>query len=416
MSGDLLQRARLLRDRKRFEDAIAMLHEYLASEPESFSAFYELAVIRVIEGVDYRQGLLEIERAITLSPDSGPAHSIRSALLHGQGRFQEALLAAGTAKGFDPNLPYAWACEANALLCMGAYPGAERAARRALEIDPDHPSASSLLIGALRLQERFSEAEEVSAHFLGRNPESASTMANAGWVALNQGQREKAEDLFREALRLNPRLELGRLGLRDAFKARSLFYRLHLRLTALYQKTELIGLISFVGMVVALFSVIAILMTLHPLAVVTFIASFLLIFGPLLADSFGHLLLLKDPFARHSLNSGEKLDCLTVGGILFGGVLVLSLGAVARSADVASLGGAMMGAAVPGSFVFMNPSVVGRIVFGLMTLGVVACGVMALLLGQDNPEATVWVIVAMLVVLVTPRISMMPALRKKKPG
>jgi len=393
-----------------------MLHGYLAAQPDSFSAYYELAVTRLLEGVDYRQGLDDIKRALSISPDSAAAHATQSALLHAVGRFQDALIAAKTAKRLYPEMAYAWFCEGNAHLAMEAFPRAETAARKALELEPDHPSAPNLLAAALRYQRRFDEAELVSDRHLQRNPENAWTLANAGWNTFEQGLREKAENLFREALRVEPGLELARLGLRDAFKSRSLFYRLHLRLRALYRKTELIGLISFVGMVVALFSVVAILTTLHPLAVVSFIVSFLILFGPLLADSFGHLLLLKDRFARHSLNRGEKLDCLAVGGILFGGMLVLSLGAAARSADVASLGGVMMGAAIPGSFVFMNPSVAGRIVFGLTTLGVVGCGVMALLLGQDDPEATVWVVVAMLVVLMTPRVSMMPALRKKSPG
>ena len=60
MSGDLLRRARLLRERRRFEDAIATLHEYLASEPESFSAWYELAVTRLLVGMDCRLGFLDI--------------------------------------------------------------------------------------------------------------------------------------------------------------------------------------------------------------------------------------------------------------------------------------------------------------------------------------------------------------------
>lgn len=417
MSGDLLQRARLLRDRKRFQDAIAMLHEYLASEPESFNAYYELAVTRVIEGVDYRQGLLEIDRAIALSPDSGPAHSMRSALLHAQGRFQDALLAAGTAKGFDPNLPYAWFCEANALLCMGAYPGAEKAARKALEIDPDHPSASSVLIGALRLQDRFSEAEEVSEIYLGRNLESPSTMANAGWVALNQGQRDKAEELFREALRLKPGLELGRLGLRDAFKSRSLFYRLYLRHEKLFkQDSDWIKNLSFISMIVSFASVWVVLVTVHPLAVGAFLVSFPLVFGPWLANSVGHLLILKDRLARHSLNRGEKLDGPAVGALLFGGVLVLLIGAVMRSAGVATLGGALMGTAVPMSFIFTNPSAKGRVVFSAMALSVIACGIAVLLLGPDRPVSWVLVFVAMVVVFATPRTSMKPSLRRKKPG
>lgn len=389
-----------------------MLHEYLASEPESFAAYYELAVTRVIEGVDYRQGLLEIERAIALSPDSGPAHAIRSALLHGQGRYQDALLAAGTAKRLKPELAFAWFCEANALLDMGVYPGAEQVARKALEIDPDHPSAPNVLTAALRLQERFSEAEEVSELHLGRNPECASTIAQAGWVALNQGQREKAENLFREALRLRPGLELGRLGMRDAFKSRSLFYRLNLRRAALIgREIKWIDNLAVLTLLVAFVSVWGVLLTIHPVAVGVFLVSFLLTFGACLADGVGHLLLLKDRFARHSLNRGEKLDGPVVGALLFGGVLVLVIGAIMRSAGMAALGGSLMGAAVPASFVFVNPSTKGRMVFGSISLAVIACGITVLLLGPDRLESRVLVAAASIVVLVTPTMALKPSLR-----
>ena len=389
-----------------------MLHEYLASAPDSFSAFYELAVTRVIEGVDYRQGLLEIERAIALSPDSAHAHSIRSALLHGLGKYQDALLAAGTAKRLKPDLAFAWFCEANALLGMGVYPGAERAARKALEIEPDHPSAPNVLTAALRLQERFSEAEEVSELHLGRNPECASTIAQAGWLALNQGQREKAENLFREALRLRPGLELGRTGMRDAFKSRSLFYRLNLRRASLIgREIKWIDNLAVLTLFVAFVSVWGVLLTIHPVAVGVFLVSFLLTLGGCLANSVGHLLILKDRLARHSLNRGEKLDGAVVGGLLFCGVVILLMGAAMQSAGVAALGGALMGAAVPASFVFVNPSTKGRMVFGSMSLAVIACGIPVLLLGPDRLESRVLVAVAAFVVFVAPTMALKPSLQ-----
>ncbi|RYD64134.1 MAG: tetratricopeptide repeat protein [Verrucomicrobiaceae bacterium] len=417
MSGDLLQRARLLCDRKRFDDAIVMLHEYLASQPESFAAYYELAVTRLLGEVDYRQGLDDITRALSIFPDSAAAHSVRSALLHASERYQDALLAAGEAKRLDPELAYAWFCEGNALLGMNAFPGAERAARKALELDPNHPSAPNLLNAALRLQKRYGEAEEVTDRHFERNPEDPWAFAAAGWTALRQGQHGKAEGLFREALRLRPGLEAARLGWREAYKGRSVSYRLYLRHMSLLQRqTEWYKVLGVVGMVVAFLSVVAILATAHPLAAVSFVVSFSWVFGAWIGSSFGNLLILKDPLARLSLNRQEVLDGLVAGFLVAGGVLVLVLGAWFKSRGVAALGGTMMGASVPGSFAFINPSTSGRMVFGLMSLSIVACGVVALLYGPDQPVGCVSIIAAMLAVFVTPRIAMIPSLRKKKPA
>lgn len=402
MHAHLLQRAQLLREHRRFEQAIAKLHEFLALEPNSFSAHFELAVTRLLGGENHQQGLLDIERAISISPDSAAAHSVRSALLHALGRFRDALLAAAKAKSLDPEMPYAWFCEGNALLGLNQFPEAARAARKALELDPDQPSAPNLLAAALRLQRRFEEAEQVAQLRLSREPEDAWAFANAGWTALGQRQRHKAESLFLEALRLQPGLELARVGLRDAFKSRSLFYRLHLRhIESIRRKSELIHFFGGVAMIVVIISLVVILAAPHPLAAAAFIASFLLLFGPCLANGVGHLLLLKDRLARRTLNPGEKADGLLVGGLLLGGMFVLVSGIVVQSWGATLLGVASMGAAVPASFVFVHESVKRRMVFGLMSMAVIVCGVMAFLLGSDRPESPVLIVASMCIAIVS---------------
>ena len=61
MSDHLLQRARLLRDHHRYDEAIAAIHQYLAADPDSFSAHYELAVARMLEGSNKTKALEDTE-------------------------------------------------------------------------------------------------------------------------------------------------------------------------------------------------------------------------------------------------------------------------------------------------------------------------------------------------------------------
>ena len=414
MSDDLLERARLLRDLQRFDDAIAMLHGHLATEPESFSAFYELAVTRLLGDVDRGQGLLDIKQAIAIAPEVAAAHSIQSALLHASGRYQDALLAAGKAKGLDPEMAYAWFCEGNALLGLRALPGAESSARKALELDPDHPSAPNLLSTVLYMQHRFDEAEAVTDRHLERNPENPWTFATAGWTALRQGQRVKAERIFLEALRLQPGLEKARVGLREAYKARSPTYRLYLlHMSYLQRQVEGYRVIMALGMGVVFAAVAATLVTVHPLPAVMFIVSFLWVFGAWIGSSFGHLLVLRDPTARLSLNRREVMDGLAAGILVAGGALIMLLGAGLGSSGVAAFGAMSMGASVPASFAFIHPSAKGRMVFGLMALVVIACGMVVLVLGPDAQAASAALVVAGLVVLMTPSIAANRALQRK---
>lgn len=371
-----LQHACLLRDRKRHDEAIAALHQHLAGEPDDFHGHYELAVTRLMQGEDHRAALTDVERAISLHPEAPHAHAIRSAILHALERYPEALAAADEAIHLDPEQPYAWFCRGSAMLGLRLLDEAEAAARKALELDPDHASASNLLSTVLRLQRRFGEAEVEIERHLARDPENAWTFATSGWTALHQGQRQKAEELFRESLRLDPGLEHARLGLREAYKARSAFYRAYLRWAFFLQShSEKNRWWIVIGLYLAYRFGRVLLDAVHPLAAVPLVAAYLLLcFGTWLASGLGHFLLLTDRLARLSLNAGEKRDGLLTGGLFFAGLAVLIAGLTVLPIGFAFLGGAMMGAAVPGSMVFDNPSQKGRMVFGSLTVAVLACG------------------------------------------
>ncbi|MCW1886439.1 tetratricopeptide repeat protein [Luteolibacter flavescens] len=422
--SDLLLRARLLRDSRRYPEAIAALHQHLALDPDSFLAHYELAVTRLIEGESYRKALEDVDRAVALSPENPSAHAIRSAILLSLDRDSDALAAADKAIGMDPEFAFAWVCRGKALLAKRQLPESEAAARRALELDADFSDASNLLSTVLRLQKRFGEAEvEIDRH-LERDPENAWTFATAGWTALNRSQREKAENLFREALRLDPGMEHARLGLREAYKARSPFYRLFLKwVFFLNRHSEKNRWLIIIGIIVAFRFGRELLSMIHPLAAVPLVVAYLLLtFGSWLASGLGHFLLLKDSLARLSLNRQEKLDGLAVGGLFFGGLLLLVLGLTVLPAGIAFVGGAMIGASIPGSLIFDNPSVKGRIVFGLTTLTILGCG--ALICLHDfrravheplmNDATGKMLTVALVALAATTWIGGIPALRRGK--
>ena len=55
---------------------------------------------------------------------------------------------------------------------------------------------------------------------LSLDAEDATSHANLGWTLLHQGNLKKAEEHFREALRLDPELELARLGAIETLKSK----------------------------------------------------------------------------------------------------------------------------------------------------------------------------------------------------
>jgi tetratricopeptide (TPR) repeat protein len=416
-----LDQAVYLRDRHRHEEAIAALHRHLAVFPDDFDGHYELAVTRHAQGGNHKTALEDIQRAIGLDPEAPHAHALRSSILDSLERHDEALAAADEALRLDAEYPFAWFCKGHALLGKHRLAEAEQAARQALALDPEHSGSSNLLATVLRLQKRFDDAQvEIDRH-LARDPENAWTFATSGWTALHQGDVKRAEQLFRESLRLDPEMEHARIGLREAYKGRSFLYRLFLRWVFFLQRySEKNRWLVIIGLYLAYRFGSALLSAIHPLAAVPLIIAYLLLcFGTWLASGLGHFLLLKDPLVRLTLNAEEKRDGLLVGGLFFGGAIVLIAGLTVLPFGIAFLGGAMMAAAVPGSMVFDNPSTKGRLLFTAITLTVLACGTaIALRAKGDSPLDDIsrqFLLVGALATMATTWIGGVKALRHTPP-
>src|SRR5690606_6128653 len=84
------------------------------------------------------------------------------------------------------------------------------AANRALALQPEHVGAANLRAMALVRLGRKAEAMESVDYALRRAPENAFSHANQGWNCLHQNNPRRAQDHFREALRLDPNLEYAR--------------------------------------------------------------------------------------------------------------------------------------------------------------------------------------------------------------
>ncbi|MCU0796133.1 MAG: tetratricopeptide repeat protein [Akkermansiaceae bacterium] len=371
----LLLHAKALRERRRFPEAIAALHQHLVADPDDFQGHFELAVTRLMEGEDHRTALLDIDRAIAQEPEVAIAHAVKSQILNRLERHAEALSIADDAIALDPELDAAWFSRALALFELRRLPEAEDAARKALELDPDDADSSNLLSTILRIAGKVDQAQSEIGRQLAKDPENAWTFANAGWAALQAGDRHKAEELFREALRLDASMEHARLGLLEAFKSKSALYRLHLRWVFFLQRhSEKNQWAIVIGIYLAYRLGRSILASVHPLAAAGLVVVYLFFcFGGWLASGLGHFLILTDRFARLALKPCEKRDGLAVGGLFFLGLLLLLAGVTVLPLPVAIAGGLVMGAAVPGGMIFDNPSVKGRTLFSLITVAVLVC-------------------------------------------
>jgi tetratricopeptide (TPR) repeat protein len=420
-----LTRAQQLRDLHRHEEAVALLHSHLAQNPEDPSAFLELAINRMeIEGAK-TLALEDARRATGLLPGESFPLALQSRILSSLDREKEALPLAESAIALDPEEPYSWNSKSLALCGLHRWSDAEQSARQALALNPDDETASNLLAHTLRLQKKLNESESESRRRLARNPENAFSFANSGWAALQRGQVKDAENLFREALRIDPAMNYAKEGLKESFRARSAFYRLFLRWVFFIQQfSQKNRMAIIIGLIFGFKIVKALAAAVHPVLVIpVVILYYAFLFGTWLSNGLASFLILKDPVARMSLDRGEKLEGIAVGTLFLGGLLVFVVGMVLSLMPVAVAGGVMMVAAIPASLIFTNEAIMGRFVFATCSLAILGLGahVAIDLAGHANQkvgmgESASSLGYAILIAFGTTWLSMVPSLHKRNSG
>lgn len=366
MDQDLnLARVRMLRAHGREAEAETILAEMISADPENAAAYCELALCRLnLEGKK-RSALDPIDRAISLVPT---AHyfAVKSMVLNALERQNQAIECADKAIGLDPHDPFHFYVKAAALAGQSRWAAAEVECRQALALDPDDNLAKNLLAIVLRMQGKKWETEVAVGQLLQDDPEDAWAHANAGWAALSNSDQGKAEEHFREALRLDPGDEQARSGLLESFKARSPLYRAYLKYIfwiARFEKGTRWAII--IGIYVAFRIGRAVLEAVHPLLAVLLVFAYLIfVFGGWLASGVGNLLVLADRSARYALNRREIMEALFVGGGFFGGLLLVVGGLVSGVLPLVFVGGALAVGAIPWALTFTNDAPAGRWLFG----------------------------------------------------
>jgi len=352
----MLDRATRLRELNRHDEAVAMFLQHLAGEPEDAWAHYELAMTRYEMDGEGKAALESIRTAIQLEPEESHFFASQALILKKIDQHKRALESAERAIALDSDRSFNWATKGAALSGMQRWAEAEEACREALALDPDDEFALNQLAIFLRLQGKVSSSmDEVSAR-LERDAEDPLAHANAGWTVFQGGDLPKAEEHFKEALRLDPSMEYARMGLLEAYRARSLFYRIYLKWVFFLQKYSEKQQLVIGREVLAKIDV--------RLAIALAVLYCFFAFGSYLASGIGSFLVLKDRAARLTLKRREKQEGIFVGGGFFLGLILIALAFVCLPIPFAMLGATLIIAGVPGGMFWDNDSRPGRFVFG----------------------------------------------------
>ncbi len=356
----------LLQDQGRLEEAEACFYGVLSRDPDNDFVHSRLALCLMNQPGKKTRALETIDEAIRIRADEPFYHALRALILSDLRRGKEALESVDRAIALNPEDSFTLAAKAAAWCSMERWAEAEEWSRKSLAADPDNAMAANLLAHTLRLQGKSQLNAEAVAKLLAADPEDSLAHLNAGWSALQSGDRVRAETHFREALRLDPDSEAAREGLLESFRARSAFYRAYLSYCFLMQRFtggKQWGII--IGIYLAYQVVRSTLGAVHPLLAGGFGLVWLaLVLWVWLAPGIGNFLILLDRSARLALKKGERRQGIAVGGGLFLGIAATAAGWFADYPPVLFAGIGLVVSTVPASLAFDNDSKRGQLVFG----------------------------------------------------
>ncbi len=363
---DQYMRGELMFQQGRYEEAAAFFKEAIAVNPESDAVYADLSMCLLEMEGRRKDALIAIDEAIKLDPEYGNHRALRALVLCRLDRGKEALVAADEAIALEPEDAFTYASKAQAYMSLERWADAEQQAKQSLDLDGDNSFAGNLLAMCLRLQGKVSENEQRVDQLLADNPEDALAHYNAAWSALQKNDYKKAEEHFKESLRIDPTFEGAREGLIESFAARSAFYQTYLKYCFFMQRfTEKARWAIVIGFYLAYRFGVAILRQIHPILAVVFAGVYLIfVLWGWLAPGIGHFLILLDRSARIALKKTEKLDGLAVGGGLLLGIALAIVGAVWELVPLMIIGGALCAGTLPATLALTNESKRGRWVFG----------------------------------------------------
>lgn len=383
MSRDLA-RAQHLLQLGRFDEASKLLGRHLAQSPDDAEALCLMALATLeLDQID--EAVRFIRTAVIASPDDAFTRCVECRVHLRRGMLDEAEASAREAIRIDPNDADGHAALGMVMLRRKRWQAALDAANEGLRIEPEDDASGSVRAMALNHLGAPEAAKRTLEGQLARDPDDAHTHASLGWTHLHARDYDQAEQHFRDALRLDPNLEWAREGVVEALRARHWFYRPVLRFFLWLQGLDSrmqVGLM-FGGWVLYRLaanhmegdSITAWLMT---GAVVLYLVFVVLTW---FAEPIVDALLSLSPLGRFALKPKERLQALTIVGMLIVGGASVAIGLQSDDPSVLTpFGLVILLTTLPLKLTFGVRERKARTGMAMYTAGVALVGTVALIL------------------------------------
>ncbi len=312
----LLERARILIDQERYNEAQKIIGELMNINPNNDYLFYLLSEIS-LQKEDYTRAEELIDNAIALSPQESDYFYFKSRLYVLKESKTEAERYIRQAIEIYPYNAHYFAFWAYIELLKKDYEYALNVANQALEIDSTNIMALNTRSTALLKLGRKEESFDTVADALHEDPNNAYTHSNHGWGLLERGDVKGALNHFSESLKNDPNSYHAQAGMVEALKARFIVYKWFLKysfwisnMTSKYQWGFILGFYFGTKILRGIARNNATLAPfLYPIVGLLFVIAF----STWIISPIGNLFLLLNPFGKHLLDKEEKISAYATG-------------------------------------------------------------------------------------------------------
>lgn len=223
--NQLIQRARLLIEQNRPQQAEELLRQVLAMSPDLANAHSLLAICLLQEEGHLEEATKEAEQGIHFAPDDEFAFYVHALVLNKRNRLDESIQSVRQAIAIDPSSATFHGLLAQLWARKNKWKEVLKSAETGLQYDPEDESCRALRSVALERLGRVEDALDEANRSIEKNPDSAFAHSSRGHALLNANRHKEAQMAFREALRLEPSNEFARSGMIQSLNANNFFFR-----------------------------------------------------------------------------------------------------------------------------------------------------------------------------------------------
>jgi len=218
-----LERARLLLQQGRTNDAVQQLKTVLQQDPDNVAALAMMARCQFAQK-NFEAGITTMQNVLVLEPGSYNFYLLGFGY-YSAGKNSLAMEAFQQSQSMDPWFVENYGLLSHVLLEQKKFSEALEMANEGLAIEAENITCLNARSIALNKLRKTADAIDTMQNALAQDPDNEYTHCTVGWNYLEKGQHKIATRHFKEALRINPQMHNAQEGLKEALKSKIAPYR-----------------------------------------------------------------------------------------------------------------------------------------------------------------------------------------------